>query len=566
MDYSKKNLAALQLKDAALCLRVRQRLAEGDLSVPEFASVDKDAAIPSGFTHPPLFLLCGWQEGKLLRRALAASPHSRFLVVLASLAEFAHTLATRDVEDLLQHPEVAFLIEENPAFMSQRLNHYFVQKDHHEFLPAIRDIISPDEYSRHQTYYNAFSQALRDGIDMYWRATVGNSIEDQMVGLHQVLTNLMHLPRMARLDPYQNVFCGKPGIVVSSGPSLEKSLQFLREVQSKAVLIAADSCLRKLLQNGIKPFGVSCVERHDLVPQLFSGYEIPNDIVLFTSPLVHPDVIEKYPGPISIVFRKAFPCEWLPPLMPVSNIGMSCSHYSLHLLQLFGCTPIALLGQDLAYDRVSGQSHYQGMFGYSTENEKKRQRIAAEDNQEGLIDSHEWWIVYRNLFEQIIAAMPAGRVENIIESTSGLKIHGARRRDPDEYFRETSARPDLDLSIFDINRGRAALAQDLDLFNQLFAERRLKALDELGMLRSQLASLATIPTPQQYLHAKSAMLKGLSPVNRDFFDQAVKSITRRFDSAARSLWTVSEYLDCRDAQVRSLTETVDTILRELNPS
>jgi len=92
---------------------------------------------------------------------------------------------------------------------------------------------------------------------------LGNSVEDTLWGFYQMVENLPALRHSFDLKELAGRFAGWPAIVVGAGPSLDKNFSLLHEVKDRAVLIATDAILKRMLAEGVRPHAVVCLEREE---------------------------------------------------------------------------------------------------------------------------------------------------------------------------------------------------------------------------------------------------------------------------------------------------------------
>ena len=95
-------------------------------------------------------------------------------------------------------------------------------------------------------------------------------------------TNLKHMATSPDVGELKDQFKEVPFIVIGAGPSLDDSIDFLRNVQDKAIIVASNSPYRKLINSGIRPHLV--VTADPMRPTL-SGFQ---DVKLDHVPLACP--------------------------------------------------------------------------------------------------------------------------------------------------------------------------------------------------------------------------------------------------------------------------------------
>ena len=59
--------------------------------------------------------------------------------------------------------------------------------------------------------------------------------------------------KFSDIGEFTDQFRDIPFILVGAGPSLDESIEFLREMQDHAIIVASNSPYRKLINSGIKP-------------------------------------------------------------------------------------------------------------------------------------------------------------------------------------------------------------------------------------------------------------------------------------------------------------------------
>jgi Protein of unknown function DUF115 len=177
--------------------------------------------------------------------------------------------------------------------------------------------------------------------------------------ISDVLANvelLLHSPSFLGLaEKYQNV----PAFIVGAGPSLGKNGELLADAAKKGIVFAVNSSALALAQRGITPQVLACMESIDL-SQLLSRIPYLDQIVRAFSLTAHPNTLRTGQGPLLPVF------EGLPQFSPLVSLthaqGLavcgSVSTLAFSLAQRLGCSPIVLVGQDLAY--TDGQAYATG--------------------------------------------------------------------------------------------------------------------------------------------------------------------------------------------------------------
>ncbi|MBN1592172.1 MAG: DUF115 domain-containing protein [Candidatus Coatesbacteria bacterium] len=238
----------------------------------------------------------------------------------------------------------------------------FVGTDLHEIMPALQEDFKSFKYHNIKVVIHPPS------------ATLFPSYKDVMDNLHKVLKivqinvntvrffsrlwlkhNLLNLPKVVRSPGVKSLFKqfeGKPAILVSAGPSLDKNIDLLRRAAGKAVILAADTCLRPLLAHGIKPNFVQAIDAQPITYRHFSGLDL-SEVCLVGVTRLPPEVMAPFGDRIFLgndmnnqlwgTIQEYF--EQLGTL----GTGSTVAVLGFDLAREMGCDPIIFVGQDFSY-------------------------------------------------------------------------------------------------------------------------------------------------------------------------------------------------------------------------
>ncbi|OGN55532.1 MAG: hypothetical protein A3D96_04190 [Chlamydiae bacterium RIFCSPHIGHO2_12_FULL_44_59] len=171
--------------------------------------------------------------------------------------------------------------------------------------------------------------------------------------------NLFLLPHSFYANGLLGKFKNIPAIVCGAGPSLQKTIDTLRQLDNRALIIAGGSTLAALSSQGIMPhFGMAIdpnLEEYRRFKNSF-GFEVP----LLYSTRVHPGIFQTCNGPFGYM-RSGIGGAlelWLEeelglldPLLGknLSEETVSVTGICLALAVEMGCNPVLINGVDLAY-------------------------------------------------------------------------------------------------------------------------------------------------------------------------------------------------------------------------
>ena len=145
---------------------------------------------------------------------------------------------------------------------------------------------------------------------------------------------------------------GKPGLLVSAGPSLDDILPYLKQIDKKFILACVDTALPILSREGIVPDYVFSLDPQEDSFQYFRDYLESSAKLIFT-PSANTKVVHYYKGEKFVVFKQTSPQfkeeESIINSKGSTQSGGSVSCLALDVLIQFGCNPIFLTGQDLSF-------------------------------------------------------------------------------------------------------------------------------------------------------------------------------------------------------------------------
>jgi uncharacterized membrane protein len=180
-----------------------------------------------------------------------------------------------------------------------------------------------------------------------------------------VLANLSVLESSTPLLGLEGAFTGIPAFIVGAGPSLDKNIDELRRAKHKGIVFAANSSALSLAKHQIAPHVVCCLESIDISDRLRTLPYL-DEVIRAFSLSSHPNTLKVGSGPL-MPFHEALP-QYAGPLEAITRVpGVtvcgSVSTAAFSLAQRLGCSPIVLVGQDMAF---TDGATYAGGTGYET--------------------------------------------------------------------------------------------------------------------------------------------------------------------------------------------------------
>ncbi|EAL0007593.1 motility associated factor glycosyltransferase family protein [Campylobacter upsaliensis] len=371
----------------------------------------------------PVLYFYGISNAFMIENLLQNPYHCHLLVYERNLALLYTLLSSIDLsvalaqKRLLIFNEVSqmeYIFETQPFLAYSRT--YFLE-------------LMSDFYAREQKEILALNSFLMEGFKKSILKH-GNDPKDALQGIRQYVYNLDSMIK----NPSLKELLAKRGakfkscVIVSTGPSLSKQLPLLKEVQERVVIFATDSAYPILMQNDIVPDYVCMVERTDFTAEFFKhdfGNKDDKTTFLLAS-LVHPNAIEylEKRGRNYILIPKHLNFAQYVDLKAFSLLSsaVSVAHMAFAIALELEFKELVFIGQDLAYNDV-GHSHpkdYQHSANFESEAYEKIKVVAY--GGEGFVESHEIWIFFRQILEDLIKYVVSAKIYNATQG--GARIEG----------------------------------------------------------------------------------------------------------------------------------------------
>ncbi len=243
------------------------------------------------------------------------------------------------------------------------------------------------------------------------------------------LRNLPHMFGAPDISELAGKFEDVPFILIGAGPSLDESIDFLKDMQDKAIIVASNSPYRKLINNGIRPHLV--VTADPMKPTLAGFQNVKLDHVPLACPFsAYPEIVERFSGRIVswCTFNpivKAL-CEQRnqPEGTPIMEQG-TVSGCVLDISRVLGCKKVMFIGQDMCV-RDDGRYYTDDSFyadaGKHYASTDKGQRLPGNTQEKVLVEPRLF--VYLKTFEQFISKKHES-VEYRNLARTGARIEGA---------------------------------------------------------------------------------------------------------------------------------------------
>ena len=160
--------------------------------------------------------------------------------------------------------------------------------------------------------------------------------------------NFRHISPFLFINELKSAFAGQKGLLVSSGPSVEKDISYIRRF--KGIIISLPPSVNYLLKNGLIPDFILLGDS-SYYNQLHLRKAMRSGIPLLADLSVHYTLLKRWEGPRIIFSYNLSGLEFFFNKYKIGHIpqGGTAASTALYVLKYFGISDVTLSGQDFAY-------------------------------------------------------------------------------------------------------------------------------------------------------------------------------------------------------------------------
>ena len=219
---------------------------------------------------------------------------------------------------------------------------------------GMRILDHPSSMARLEPVAEEFSRLLAE-IAATARMTVVTTLGRSAETVGNLLSNIDHYALGSGIADLRGVAVGRLGVVVSAGPSLRRNIHLLAQpgIREQCVIVATQTTLKPLLEEGIAPHLVTALDYHEISTRFYEGITAADvkDTELIIDPKVNPAVPDAWPGRI-----RSIASSELDRFLGVEGgeqdqleACATVAHLAYAVARHLGCDPVALIGQDLGF-------------------------------------------------------------------------------------------------------------------------------------------------------------------------------------------------------------------------
>lgn len=357
-----------------------------NISSMDLSSGTLTCLIGMGLGYTAKAILETMETGHIL---MVIEPNPHIVKLALERFDFSHALLSNGL---------FILLPDGTVIQKQLLNLMgggFVHKDIH-VIPDPRSIALFPEYGNWVAdVQQAFKQAtlIISGETGAAKLFILNEFE-----------NIIQVALSPSIEKLTTFIAGRPILITGAGPSLDHSLEWIKRLGEKVVIMALSASFRILLFHGITPHLVVAGDKNIESLGMIKNTTHAQDCPLVCSSRVHPDFLKAYTGSRFMVLDAGPVGAWLSSSLEnvVSlHTGLNVASFALQVADYFKGDPIILTGMDLAageYSHVTGHPHRSKVGDEPT-------AIRVEGVRGSMVKTFPSWCVIREGIEEQIRAM-----------------------------------------------------------------------------------------------------------------------------------------------------------------
>lgn len=347
--------------------------------------------------------------------------------------------------------------------------------------------------------------------------------EKNLLWLEYITENFKYVPQLPDLTGLTGRYVDIPCLVVGAGPSLDQSLATIAKYQDRALIIAAASALGPLRSAGVSPAVAVALEARDESRQFIGADQ--QATILAAASASNPNHFAAWQGPKSIYHLQ----PWLAEMTGKSLVLPSGGHAgsaAFSFAILWGCSPIILVGQDLAY--TGGRFHAGARPG--GEDYQRQDTTPVEAIGGGTVETSAEWLSYLQWYREAAGYLTKiGQANRVFNATvSGARIPGFDPVDLKQILQRAARIPQINENLFAAAKGltRPSIGGLKRRLSQVRSQ-VVKAVTGLGQGQGPpesaaaawaLEGLDPLAQPKQSLDTLNQLLESLGAMGGVFHD------------------------------------------------
>ncbi|MEJ8305966.1 motility associated factor glycosyltransferase family protein [Saccharibacillus sacchari] len=474
--------------------------------------------------------------------------NGRLLMVYEpDIDQFYRAIAAYDLSALFNHPNFYYL-----AVGKEQLNSLFYIASLHmhrelafvalrHYLEAEMDVLREvrEKFQR----YNHTYESNQNTHELFQEDWVRNSMY-QMAGM-------LNTPSIESL---KDIYTGMTAVVIASGPSLQKDMDWIERLKPHAFVVSAGSSIQALVKNGIQPHLAVTLDGGVINNKVFEAPETLKAPLLYASTSYYGITDRKLEGKIHAVMSNDHITQYYMGL-DSESVAMTPTPTvvgtAIQAAIWMGANRIVLMGQDLSFpgDKfyTEGVSHAE-----ATENEQRVESAEIEipNVNGGINKTNVNFMFMKDALEKLFNSFPD--IEFINTTRNGASLTGTEWEPIENVYHKLSDQQ-LDIELFS-----GALEQSLNEKNPdriAFAKTKLRTtLSDFVEVENEVKALLKLINP----------LREISRTKPAKCQNAIVEIEKRWTKIVDREWFTQTYENVTPRQLAAFDQKQPLIALEQN--
>lgn len=354
-----------------------------------------------------------------LKRLIIIEPNIEIIFSVLNLVNLEKELESNRLfilhsQDVNYENLSPFFYQNKNALMYSKLYNLHIFNDFYDFYL--------DEASR---INKLFVEIIEHGV-----VSIGNDSKDAIIGIRHHIANIpLMLKTPSLINLIKQAKKTQVAVIVSTGPSLYKQLEILKEIAPYASIFCIDASFPILSKHNIKPDIVLSMERVEESAKFYEESESKyfKDVIFEITSIAHKRLIKAIQDKGGILQISERPFGYTSYFdfneYGYIGIGMSAANMAYELVVHCGFEKCILIGQDLAFGE-DGTSHSKGaVYGENEIKNNKEKIFLPKYGGDGMVKSTKVWKLFWNFFIKDIYETK-DRIKVINATEGGARIPG----------------------------------------------------------------------------------------------------------------------------------------------
>jgi hypothetical protein len=308
--------------------------------------------------HMKQFVLIGAGSGRVIHRIIDGLNPLYLVVIEPNADQLAAVFHQHDFSKRIQEQKIIFGLGTTIQSLAAGLLPVKTSLAAHGYQVLVNPEVYDDQSTETQAIVHNI-QMIVEQESLFLRMRLARANLCQM----NLILNLPAMLQSISLDSVSERYNGMAALIVAAGPSLDESVEEIKQVQERFVIIAVDTAVRTLLYHGIHPHLVVTTDPTKDNARHFDGVELhPNTVFAFTPDCQASNIQmhQSHPHKLCLFDDSTHLSDWMQKHLGFTTIlkrPLNVSEAAVRLAVHLGFDTIVFTGLDLAIPLTGGKTH-----------------------------------------------------------------------------------------------------------------------------------------------------------------------------------------------------------------